>query len=40
MHALAPRLDAGAGGNAVLDKKPCAEPHQLGLDARALRLGQ
>ena len=40
VHALAPRLNAGAGGGAVLDKKPRPEPHQLGLDARALRLGQ
>jgi len=40
VHAPAPRLDAGAGGDAVLDKKPRAEPHQLGLDARALHLGQ
>src|ERR1051326_4192552 len=37
IRAMAPRLDAGVGGNAVLNKNPCAEPPQLVLDARALR---
>src|SRR5205814_6391765 len=40
LHAPAPHLDADAGAGAVLDEKPRAEPHQLGLKTRALRFRQ
>ena len=40
LHASAPHLDADAGPGAVLDKKPRAKPHQLGLETRAPRFRQ